>query len=136
MYQRVCIALQGHRRRNSTLRDIFERRFQHLVCTYHWILPYPHNDGLLQTVKPWGHRMWFSIVPSSSFRGPVWECPVKEWRWGENRHHDGQMPAIPSYLAEDKEAWKKELARLVGYEDEETEDVRPGQGGRPGVDPS
>jgi hypothetical protein len=91
------------------VRETFQRRFWRILYAYHWLLPYPSHDGLLQTTKR-GERMWYSIQRS---RAPGGE-EAAAWKWARKASQAGHPPAIPEYVGWSKEEWEGWIERRDG----------------------
>jgi hypothetical protein len=86
------------------------RRLWRNLVSYHWILPYPFSDGLMQTTKE-GKRMWYSIQPKATASGPLNLLPLDEWEWARKSWQPDSPPAIPRYVSWSKEEWEGWIAR-------------------------
>jgi hypothetical protein len=77
LYQRARIGL---RMQGDELVDKFTRRYWRGLFKYHWVLPYPCGNALLQTSKGEGRRMWYSIKQDEE---------KKTWIWGRKKWEEG-----------------------------------------------
>jgi hypothetical protein len=82
LYQRARTALSL---RNSALEveRTFSGRFWRHLYTYHWILPCPCAEVLMQTIKA-GKRMWYSIKPKAGARGRLELLKPDQWEWARS----------------------------------------------------
>lgn len=79
----------------------FRLQFERSLYQYHWVLPYPHPDGLLQTTKQ-GQRMWYSIETDVQ----VSLADTKDWRWARKSWQVGRPQALPDWLTWQKDRWE------------------------------
>jgi hypothetical protein len=93
IYRRVRTGLG---QRNGGVAEVFDRRFWRWIFKYHWVLPYPCGNGLLQTTKQ-GRRMWYSIQRDGE----------GEWKWGRKGWQTGRPEALPEYIGWGKEEWEE-----------------------------
>ena len=94
-------ARTGIRIRNRQYKRTLQTRLWEWLYTYHWVLPYPCSNALLQTTKS-GKRMWYSIVQKSGEgeeRGK-WEWARKGWQAGRPRE-------FPVWTRWSKEEWQQ-----------------------------
>jgi hypothetical protein len=98
-------AMTGIRIRNRQYRRVFERRLWDWLYRYHWVLPYPCSNALLQTSKT-GKRMWYSIQNS---RG---EAEVREeWEWARKGWQAGRPIEFLGWTKWSKEEWQEWIER-------------------------
>lgn len=101
LYQR---ARESLRQRGRGLDASFTRRFWPWLFAYHWVLPYPCGNALLQTTKQ-GRRMWYSIRSHEDENGaPSWVWARKDWKVG-------RPASLPEYVEWDQATWEKWIAR-------------------------
>ena len=91
----------------------FARRFWRSLYAYHWILPYPCTEVLLQTTKQ-GQRMWYSIQPGPVAREPFDLMDHSEWEWARKSWQLGHPARLPRYVSWSKEEWQEWIERHVG----------------------
>lgn len=84
LYQRARAKLHLE---DDELERKFTQRYRHWLLRYHWILPYPCSNALLQTSKAGGRRMWYSVQCSED---------GKRWTWGRKNWEVGQPPRWPA----------------------------------------
>ena len=115
LYQRARTALSL---RHGALRlgSMFARRFWRSLYAYHWILPYPCPEVLLQTTKQ-GQRMWYSIQPGPVRREPLDLMNPTEWEWARKSWQSGRPARLPRYVSWSKEEWEGWIERHVGNVD-------------------
>lgn len=110
LYQRARIGLGLHQ---HALKESFTRRYWRWLFDYHWILPYPCGNALLQTSKTGGHRMWYSIE---------WDEERRAWKWGRKGWQVGQPAQLPRYTGWGEEEWKRWMEERGGAEGESEEE--------------
>jgi hypothetical protein len=64
LYRRAISGLrslhsEGIGNKSDTMETLFRKRLWRRLLSYHWILPYPTRDNIMQRTKD-GHRMWYS----------------------------------------------------------------------------
>jgi hypothetical protein len=109
LYRRTRTAL-GVRFGPTGTVQTFSRRFWRCLYAFHWILPYPCAEVLMQTTKM-GQRMWYSIQPQVAVNRPVEQLKPEEWEWARKSWRAGQAPALPLYLSWTKEEWEEWIER-------------------------
>jgi hypothetical protein len=87
----------------------FTVRYWRWLFEYHWILPYPCGNALLQTSKGGCKRMWYSIE---------WEEGLKRWKWGRKSWEMGQPRELPECVGRSEEEWKEWMTARGGQEEE------------------
>lgn len=112
LYQRARTAL-SLRHGVLSLEYSFCRRFWRHLYGYHWILPYPCAEVMMQTTKA-GERMWYSIEAEATAAGRVESRDPEQWRWARKSWQVGLPPALPRYLAWTKEEWQGWIDRHSG----------------------
>ena len=113
LYQRARTAL---RMRTEEYLFDFDHFFWRFFYAYHWVLPYPHRDGLTQTDKA-QQRMWYSIdCPAPPPRGArsLFNVDPSMWFWARKAWKGGEPPPIPDYVAWSREQWEAWLEREHG----------------------
>src|SRR6266480_5127431 len=100
LYQRAITAI-GLMPGGLKLQQVFERQIETCIKQRHWVLPYPHSEGLMQTTKQ-SQRMWYSTW---------WQGKV--WRWAGKQIQEGEPLALPEYVSWTKEDWEEWIARQV-----------------------
>lgn len=110
LYRRARTAM---RLQQPHLARMFSRRFWRTLYMYHWILPYPCAEVLLQTTKQ-GQRMWYSIQPTSTTDVPLAFLDANGWEWARKSWREGVPPALPRYLAWSKEEWQGWIESNMG----------------------
>jgi hypothetical protein len=90
---------------NAELEQTFSRRYWRWVFKYHWILPYPCSNALLQTSKAGGRRMWYSIVYDNENKG---------WVWGRKDWEQGQPPRWPASVKRTETEWSQWIVERGG----------------------
>lgn len=98
-------ARTGVRIRNRQYKRLFQARLWEWLYEYHWVLPYPCGNALLQTTKT-GKRMWYSIQRSAEDdrRSEKWERARKGWQGGRPRE-------FPAWTKWGKEEWQQWIER-------------------------
>lgn len=74
------------------------------LLAYHWILPYPNSDVLLQTTKR-GQRMWYSIEATGVPTEELEDTDPSKWEWGRKSWRDGAPSSLPEYIEWTKDEW-------------------------------
>jgi hypothetical protein len=97
IYRRAKIGL-GLRHEGQELARRFQRRLLRRLYGYHWVLPYPCTEGLMQTTKQ-GERMWYSVQRKAGDERGF------EWEWGRKSWRVGAPSELPTYLSWSKEEW-------------------------------
>lgn len=110
LYQRVRAGLGGQ---GGELRATFTRRYWRWLFAWHWILPYPCGNALLQTSKGGCKRMWYSIQ---------WEEERQKWKWGRKDHEAGRPRDLPENVRWGEEEWKRWMEERGGAEGESEEE--------------
>jgi hypothetical protein len=108
LYQRARIGL---RMQGDELVDKFTRRYWRGLFKYHWVLPYPCGNALLQTSKGEGRRMWYSIKQDEE---------KKTWIWGRKKWEEGWPSRFPRLAEREEgewEGWIRERGGVVGAEE-------------------
>jgi hypothetical protein len=95
------------------LKEGFTGRYWRWLLQYHWVLPYPCGNALLQTSKAGGHRMWYSIE---------WDEEGKRWKCGRKGWQAGQPGQLPRYIGWGEEQWKRWMEERGGVEGESEEE--------------
>lgn len=108
LYQRAKIGLgmQG-----DELVEKFTRRYWRWLFKYHWVLPYPCGNALLQTSKAEGRRMWYSIKQDEE---------RKTWIWGRKKWEEGEPRRFPRVAGRQEKAWEdwiRERGGTVGIDE-------------------
>jgi len=103
LYRRARIGL---RQRGGAVEAVFMRRFWRWIYKYHWVLPYPCSNALLQTTKQ-GRRMWYSVKKTSN------DEQESRWKWGRKDWEVGGPETIPHYIGWGKEEWERWIERQV-----------------------
>ena len=80
------------------LRDDFTRRYRQCLLQYHWVLPYPCGNALMQTSNVGGHRMWYSIKRESDYG---------RWIWARKGCEDRRPQDLPACMRMNEEEWKR-----------------------------
>lgn len=109
LYQRARAKLN---REDRELEREFTQRYRRWLSRYHWVLPYPCSNALLQTSKAGGRRMWYSISYDEEGR---------RWVWGRKNWQDGQPPRWPASVSRNETEWAQwieERGGTIGAEDE------------------
>jgi hypothetical protein len=89
------------------LDETFARHFWRCLYRYHWILPYPCTEVLLQTTKQ-SRRMWYSIQPIPEAADErVTRLDADVWEWARKSWRPGFPPAVPRYVWWSKEEWQE-----------------------------
>ena len=96
------------------LGSLFARRFWRSLYTYHWILPYPCPEVLLQTTKQ-GQRMWYSIRPGPLARELLDQMDPSEWEWARKSWQLGRPARLPRYVSWSKEEWQEWIEQYRGH---------------------
>jgi hypothetical protein len=102
LYRRTITAI-GLMPGGLELQQVFEQQIGGYITQSHWVLPYPHSEGLMQTTKR-GQRMWYSTW----WQGKVWE-------WAGKRRQAGEPLALPEYVSWTKEDWEEWIQRQVRW---------------------
>jgi hypothetical protein len=88
---KVRSALEGR----PYLKSAWDKRFGEEFLKYHWLLPYPDNNGtLISTAKHTRKRQWWSAVLQVSTTGSAALWP----EWGKARYRGGPVPVYPATL--------------------------------------
>ena len=96
----------GLRQRGVATEAVFTRRFWRWIYKYHWVLPYPCGNALLQTTKQ-GRRMWYSIkLTGRDDEG------AKAWKWGRKDWEIGRPEVIPEYVGWGKDEWERWIGQV------------------------
>ena len=111
LYRRARTALRARFGRSSEIYQAFRRRFWRYLFAYHWILPQPSPQVLLQVTKQ-NQRMWYSIRTEET--GPVHLLEPKQWAWGRKDWQAGQPPGLPPYLTWQRDDWEDWMAQQEG----------------------
>jgi hypothetical protein len=109
LYRRARTILEL-RHAATGLGQTFTRRFRRHLLAYHWILPYPFSDGLMQTTKE-GRRMWYSIQPKATAADAPNVLTPKDWAWARKSWREGDPPAIHQCISWSKEEWEGWMQR-------------------------
>ena len=102
LYQRARIGL---RLQDGEVREQFTRLFRRWLFKYHWVLPYPCSNALLQTSKGGRRRMWYSIRHDEE---------RKQWLWARKRWEEGQPRELPRYVGRKEQAWEEWIRERGG----------------------
>lgn len=94
LYQRAKIGL---RMQGEDLVHKFTRRYWRWLFKYHWILPYPCGNALMQTSKGEGRRMWYSIKQDEE---------KKTWIWARKKWEEGEPNKFPRLAGRQEKAWE------------------------------
>lgn len=100
-------ARTGIRRVSPETETEFVQRLFLWIPRYHWILPYPCYNALLQTTKE-GRRMWYSIRKVDDA-----VSPEDQWEWGKKQWQRGKPEKIPGWVAWSKEEWDDWIERTT-----------------------
>jgi hypothetical protein len=100
-------ARTGIKIRNKEYSPVFEGRFWEWLYKYHWVLPYPCGNALLQTTKS-GKRMWYSIWQSTG-KGEE----SGKWKWARKGWQAGRPRDFPEWTRWSKENWQEWIKRGV-----------------------
>jgi hypothetical protein len=103
LYRRARIGL---RQRGRGMEAVFIRRFWRWIYKFHWVLPYPCSNALLQTTKH-RQRMWYLIKKTGDNAQGV------EWKWGRKEWEVGRPARIPQYMNWGKEEWEEWIGRVT-----------------------
>ena len=114
LYRRARTALSLRHGALGLVRT-FSRRFWRSLYTYHWVLPYPCAEVLMQTTKQ-GQRMWYSIQPEATASEPFELLDPSQWQWARKSWRAGLPPVLPGYLSWNKEEWRGWIDRHEGVE--------------------
>lgn len=98
-------ARTGIRIRNRQYRRVFQARLWEWLYMYHWVLPYPCGNALLQTTKS-GKRMWYSIQRSRNETEGM-----EKWEWARKAWEAGRPREFPGWTKWSKEEWQQWIAR-------------------------
>jgi hypothetical protein len=112
LYRRARTALDL-RHGAAGLGRVFERRLLRCLFEYHWILPYPCSDVLMQRTKQ-GKRMWYSIRPGPTALGEAERLEPGQWEWARKSWRQGAPSGLPQCLLWDKEGWAGWIERNRG----------------------
>ena len=115
LYRRARTAL-SLRHAALRLERTFSRRFWRSLYAYHWILPYPCAEVLLQTTKQ-GQRMWYSVQPGPVAREALELRDPSEWEWARKSWQPGRPTRFPEYASWSKEEWQGWIERHAGNVD-------------------
>ena len=100
-------AMTGIATRVSERRGSFSFRLWQYLFEFHWVLPYPCYNSLLQNAKVTQRRMWYSIAKDGD---------SSKWIWAKERWRDGQPPALPRYTQWSREEWERWLEERGGLQ--------------------
>jgi hypothetical protein len=144
LYQRAISGLHvfdsSELRTNSiTMETLFRKRLLRRLLSYHWILPYPSRDHIMQRTKD-GHRMWYSIIFSESNEEASKSCARepegqhgeedwtsrlrkkkqaeeyaqdRRWLWGRKSWQHGHPKAIPTWVWWEEPQWVRWLQGIA-----------------------
>lgn len=87
--------------RNGAYKRVFPARLRRWLWRYHWVLPYPCNNALLQTTKA-GQRMWYSIELGEG---------NENWQWARKGWKTGKPNDFPRWSRWNKEEWQQWVER-------------------------
>lgn len=91
---------------DGSLKTSFTQKYRSWLFEYHWVLPYPCGNALLQTSKTGGRRMWYSIKLD--------ENSVKGWQWGRKGWETGQPSRLPRLMGRDEHQWEQWIVERGG----------------------
>lgn len=111
LYQRARTAL-GLQQPGA--KEDFTRLYWQCLFEYHWILPYPCGNALLQTSKGTRRRMWYSIR---------YEAEAKRWVWARKDWQEGHPEKLPRYLQWGEGKWKRWIEERGGASEAREETV-------------
>ena len=94
-------AMTGIGIRNRRYKRLFRARLWQWLYRYHWVLPYPCSNALLQTSKA-GRRMWYSIQQLEEEAGGE-----EKWAWGKKGWQGGRPVEFPEWTKWRKEDWQQ-----------------------------
>ena len=108
LYRRAVVGVrsQGREVRRSFLQEFWRALYQ-----YHWILPYPCGNALMQTTKQ-GKRMWYSIKTRAGVEAR--EAETKDWAWARKSWMVGRPRRLPRWLSWSKEEWERWIEEHQG----------------------
>lgn len=86
------------------MKQVFRQCFWRMLYQYHWILPYPCANALMQTTKQ-GQRMWYSIKVNED-RNPR-TAEEKDWIWAQKDWQPGTPKTLPEWMDWEKEGWER-----------------------------
>ena len=104
LYQRAKtgLGMQGRELKRKFMQHYWQWLFE-----FHWVLPYPCSNALLQTSKGEGRRMWYSIEQSEEGKG---------WKWGRKGWQAGRPREVPQYVGWSEEEWLRWMEERGGEE--------------------
>lgn len=102
LYER---AFSGIATRVPERRASFSSRLWQYLFDFHWVLPYPCYNSLLQNAKVTQRRMWYSIARDDD---------SKKWIWAKDKWRGGQPSALPPYTQWSREEWERWLEERGG----------------------
>lgn len=94
-------AMTGIAIRNRRYKRVFRARLWQWLYRYHWVLPYPCGNALLQTTKS-GRRMWYSIQQREGEAGGE-----EKWAWAKKGWQGGRPVEFPGWTKWSKEDWQQ-----------------------------
>lgn len=114
LYRRACIRLNAQAT-TAVFIPRMQRRLTQWLFTFHWILPYPTYDGLMQVTKK-SKRMWYSIQPvghGATANGIDPRNPLDSelWEWAQKEWWPGSPPKLPQYLRWATGTWEDWIGR-------------------------
>ena len=101
LYRRAVAGLEPQGRE---VRRLFVQGFWRELYRYHWVLPYPCSDALMQTTKQ-GQRMWYSIQPRLGVEAR--NAEEKDWGWARKEWEVGRPRTLPRWMEWSKEEWER-----------------------------
>ena len=108
LYRRavVGLGLQGREIQQSFVQGFWRALYQ-----YHWVLPYPCKEALMQTTKE-GRRMWYSIRAQEGVEAR--EAEEKDWWWARKSWEGGRPKSVPGWMEWGKEEWERWIEERHG----------------------
>lgn len=104
IYSRCTHALDGLNDESRAL-YAFKRRFPRYLFRWHWLLPYPHKNGLTETNKK-GKRQWYSISPVEGVSLEMDELRLKHWEMVSQTWLEGRPDPFPEWLTWERVEWE------------------------------
>lgn len=95
LYRRARTGL-GMQTQANRLADPFMKQVWRKLYAYHWILPYPCTQVLLQKTKE-GRRMWYSIDTNVVRAEGLQWVKTEEWTWAKKGWREGRPAELPGY---------------------------------------
>jgi hypothetical protein len=93
------------------LKVTFRQHFWKTLYQYHWIMPYPCANALMQTTKQ-GQRMWYSIRAREGVDAQT--AGDKDWGWAQKDWQRGAPRALPRWMEWEKEDWERWIRARAG----------------------